>query len=390
MRAEHFLANAAHVAAVGHAIDERRQVTAFLVARIAQRAALKQHFAAFLLGQRVVAEHLFARRLVDDRPREECAIERVADLEPLRRGRIAFGEFVDDLLRDQDAPRRHATLAAGLESADDRRVDRQIEPGVFADDDRRFAAHLGGDDAIEKVGRDLLNSPADIVAAGEEDDVHVPIADQRLADRTVAVNEVDRPARESPLQRTSSTSRWPMPGVSSEGLKTAVLPSSSDGASIHSGTANGKFHGVITATTPYGLRRTKASFSAISEATMTPIGMRPVPKTYCTMCRPSTTSARHSPRILPHSRAINVARLSVSRSIDPGQSIEAFRPVNAAGSTPVRECRLGRRDGVVRYWRRAGGECADDFVAIGRIAARECVLAGRQPLAGDEMAARDW
>ena len=104
-----------------------------------------------------------------------------------------------------------------------------------------------------------------------------------------------------------------MAGVSSDGLKTAVLPSSRLGPSIHSGTAKGKFHGVMTATTPHGLRRMKASFSAISEASTSPIGIRPVPKTYWIMCRPSTTSARHSVTTLPHSRAISSARVSVSR-----------------------------------------------------------------------------
>ena len=85
------------------------------------------------------------------------------------------------------------------------------------------------------------------------------------------------------------------------------------GPSIHSGTAKGKFHGVMTATTPHGLRRMKASFSAISEASTSPIGIRPVPKTYWIMCNPSTTSARHSVTTLPHSRAMSWARSSVSR-----------------------------------------------------------------------------
>ena len=52
-----------------------------------------------------------------------------------------------------------------------------------------------------------------------------------------------------------------MAGVSSDGLNTTVLPSTRLGPSIHSGTAKGKFHGVMTATTPHGLRRMKASFS---------------------------------------------------------------------------------------------------------------------------------
>ncbi len=104
-----------------------------------------------------------------------------------------------------------------------------------------------------------------------------------------------------------------MAGVSSDGLNTAVLPSSRLGPSIQSGTAKGKFHGVMTATTPHGLRRMYASFSTISEASTSPIGSRPVPKTYWIMCSPSMTSARHSVITLPHSRAISRARLSVSR-----------------------------------------------------------------------------
>src|SRR5207247_9261826 len=62
------------------------------------------------------------------------------------------------------------------------------------------------------------------------------------------------------------SSRWPMAGVSSDGLNTTVFPSSKLGPSIHKGTAKGKFQGVITATTPQGLRRMKASFSAISRS----------------------------------------------------------------------------------------------------------------------------
>src|SRR5437588_140712 len=77
-----------------------------------------------------------------------------------------------------------------------------------------------------------------------------------------------------PASSNSSTSRWPIAGVSSDGLNTAVFPSSRLGPSIHSGTANGKFHGVMTATTPHGLRRTNASFSGISDASTSPDGLR--------------------------------------------------------------------------------------------------------------------
>ena len=99
-----------------------------------------------------------------------------------------------------------------------------------------------------------------------------------------------------------------MAGVSSDGLNTTVFPSSRLGPSIHRGTAKGKFQGVMTATTPQGFRRMKASFSAISEDKTSPMGIRPVPKTYWIMCKPSMISALHSLMTLPHSRAINSAK----------------------------------------------------------------------------------
>jgi hypothetical protein len=40
-------------------------------------------------------------------------------------------------------------------------------------------------------------------------------------------------------------------------LITTVLPATSAGASFHAGIALGKFHGVISATTPSGLRSVK-------------------------------------------------------------------------------------------------------------------------------------
>src|SRR6185437_7724164 len=45
----------------------------------------------------------------------------------------------------------------------------------------------------------------------------------------------------------------------SAGLSTTVFPNASAGAPFHSGIANGKFHGVIIATTPRGSRRLNCS-----------------------------------------------------------------------------------------------------------------------------------
>ena len=138
-----------------------------------------------------------------------------------------------------------------------------------------------------------------------------------------------------------------MAGVSSDGLKTTVLPSSRLGPSIHSGTANGKFHGVMTATTPHGLRRMKASFSAISEA--------------------STSPHRHAAGaedVLDHVQAFDdlgpalgddLAALAghqpgevVGLALDElGEVVEQLGAVDAAGAPPGRVGGAGRGDGLV-------------------------------------------
>ena len=48
-------------------------------------------------------------------------------------------------------------------------------------------------------------------------------------------------------------------GVSSAGLSTTVLPAARAGASFHEAIVNGKFHGVISATTPSGSRNVIAT-----------------------------------------------------------------------------------------------------------------------------------
>ena len=56
-------------------------------------------------------------------------------------------------------------------------------------------------------------------------------------------------------------------GVNSDGLATTVLPASSAGASFHASRTTGKFHGVIAATTPSGLRTIWMRFSSSSCST---------------------------------------------------------------------------------------------------------------------------
>ena len=56
-------------------------------------------------------------------------------------------------------------------------------------------------------------------------------------------------------------------GVYGDGFATTVLPASHAGASFHASRITGKFHGVIAATTPSGLRTTSMRFSPSSCST---------------------------------------------------------------------------------------------------------------------------
>ncbi len=57
-----------------------------------------------------------------------------------------------------------------------------------------------------------------------------------------------------PASSASSASRSDESGVSSAGFSTTVLPHASAGPSFHDAMLSGKFHGVISPTTPSGSR----------------------------------------------------------------------------------------------------------------------------------------
>ncbi len=63
----------------------------------------------------------------------------------------------------------------------------------------------------------------------------------------------------TPASRAISAKRSAVSGVSSAGLSTTVLPAASAGASFQAAIASGKFHGVISATTPIGSRKVIAT-----------------------------------------------------------------------------------------------------------------------------------
>ena len=65
--------------------------------------------------------------------------------------------------------------------------------------------------------------------------------------------------------------------MSVAGLKTTVLPQTSAGAIFQDGIAIGKFHGVITPTTPIGWRTLMLNLSRSSEGVVWPKRRRPSP-----------------------------------------------------------------------------------------------------------------
>ena len=65
--------------------------------------------------------------------------------------------------------------------------------------------------------------------------------------------------------------------MSFAGLKTTVLPQTSAGTIFHDGIAIGKFHGVITPTTPIGMRTLMLNLSGSSDGVVWPNRRRPSP-----------------------------------------------------------------------------------------------------------------
>ena len=92
-----------------------------------------------------------------------------------------------------------------------------------------------------------------------------------------AVHEVDDAVGGTPASTSSSTKRCASIGVSFAGLKTTVFPHTSAGTIFHEGIAIGKFHGVITPTTPIGCRTLIWNLSGSSEGVVWPKSRLPSP-----------------------------------------------------------------------------------------------------------------
>ncbi|MDT7711236.1 MAG: hypothetical protein QOG20_6843 [Pseudonocardiales bacterium] len=74
-----------------------------------------------------------------------------------------------------------------------------------------------------------------------------------------------------PASSASSDSRRVDSEVSSDGLRTTVLPAASAGATLIAAWQNGKFHGVMAATTPSGRRVVNTCAEVSTTGTTAPV-----------------------------------------------------------------------------------------------------------------------
>ena len=83
----------------------------------------------------------------------------------------------------------------------------------------------------------------------------------------------------SPASSKSFTKFTAESGVSEAGLKITVFPVTNAGAIFHDGIAIGKFHGVIAATIPTGIRTDMQNLFGSSEGVVSPNNLLPSPAT---------------------------------------------------------------------------------------------------------------
>ena len=77
---------------------------------------------------------------------------------------------------DKNSAGRHASLAGSLECAQHGGVASQFEVGILANNDRAFGTHLESAGFMIALGGHAANLGADLVAAGETDNVNVWMA----------------------------------------------------------------------------------------------------------------------------------------------------------------------------------------------------------------------
>ena len=104
----------------------------------------------------------------------------------------------------------------------------------------------------------------DLVRAGERDQAHVAMMHKRIADlRAPAEQEIQHTRRQARFDKSINELRGASGSVA-RGLPHDRLPSTNAGKIFQLGTAMGKFHGVMTATTPIGSRTLMQNLSGSS------------------------------------------------------------------------------------------------------------------------------
>ena len=221
-----------------------------------------------------------------------------------------------------------------------------VEVGVVEHDQRVVAAELQARPASGSAGG-LADQPADRGRAGERDHRDVRVLGQRRAGLGVAGQHVQQAARAARPPRTAGRSgRRRRPAVCTSGLRMTALPSASAGATARTDRICGKFHGLMTPTTPSGTPpgdrlAGPARWSAAGGPT-------------AGWAAPPPPTARRG-RARPRTRPCPVWRrprgpASVSNSARLSSRTRAARRISAARcgpglGRPLRLGRLGRRRG---------------------------------------------
>ena len=123
----------------------------------------------------------------------------------------------------------------------------RVEVGIGEHDDRVLAAELELHAPAETDrGVDL---PTGGVRAGEGDRVDAARRPRGGRPAATPCTTLSTPGG-SPASMNAAASRSPISGVIGDGLNTTVLPAASAGPILRLAMLSGKFHGVITATTP--------------------------------------------------------------------------------------------------------------------------------------------
>ncbi|MCY1527072.1 hypothetical protein D9M68_621260 [compost metagenome] len=122
------------------------------------------------------------------------------------------------------------------------------------------------------------------------------------------------PAGSPASSNMRASSKPPHTGVSLAGLTTTALPSARAGASERWVRCSGKFHGLITPTTPMALRYTRLSLPGMLESTMRPCTRLGKDADSRVMARAAPHSSVAFRRVLPDSRMIQSMISSRRRS----------------------------------------------------------------------------